>query len=208
MRGDSVRDRYAKGLALLGMGLLGIAGVLVDHWPVAVHLPHVASIAPRPSAAGPLRLASVSASSQGRESAGAPGARLRRLLPAKHTDPAVALSEPATQDVPAALVTAVPVVRSVPVAAASVALSAPSQHPVLRTAAPIALDVSDLEALAPVAFAAPVAADEDGMITGALKKTGASLVRAGGSIVRTGVKTGSVIGGALRGVGGAIVKVF
>jgi len=33
MRGDSIRDLYAKSLALLGLGVLAGAGALVDYWP-------------------------------------------------------------------------------------------------------------------------------------------------------------------------------
>jgi hypothetical protein len=43
VRGDSLRDLYAKALALLGLGLLGAAGALVDYWPVRGALPVVAS---------------------------------------------------------------------------------------------------------------------------------------------------------------------
>lgn len=34
MRGDSLRDFYAKTLAVLGLGLLAGAGAIVDYWPV------------------------------------------------------------------------------------------------------------------------------------------------------------------------------
>jgi hypothetical protein len=43
VRGYSLRDLYAKALALLGLGLLGAAGALVDYWPVHSTLPVVAS---------------------------------------------------------------------------------------------------------------------------------------------------------------------
>jgi len=44
VRGDSLRDLYAKTLALLGLGLLAAVGALVDYWPVGVGVPQVAAL--------------------------------------------------------------------------------------------------------------------------------------------------------------------
>jgi hypothetical protein len=52
VRGDSLRDLYAKALALLGLGLLGAAGALVDYWPVRGGLPVVASALVLPASFG------------------------------------------------------------------------------------------------------------------------------------------------------------
>jgi hypothetical protein len=52
VRGDSLRDLYAKALALLGLGLLGAAGALVDYWPVRSALPAVASALSLPADLG------------------------------------------------------------------------------------------------------------------------------------------------------------
>jgi len=41
VRGDSVRDLYAKSLALLGLAVLAGAGALVDYWPVHNDFPAV-----------------------------------------------------------------------------------------------------------------------------------------------------------------------
>ena len=44
MRGDSLRDFYAKTLAVLGLGLLAAAGAIVDYWPVSGALPTVSGV--------------------------------------------------------------------------------------------------------------------------------------------------------------------
>jgi hypothetical protein len=94
-------------------------------------------------------------------------------------------------------------------ASASLAPDAPDAPDGLVPVAPEAVtDVADVIVLSPFVLAAPPAEDGDSFFTGALKKTGGSLARTGESIVKTGVKTGTVIGGALRGVGGAILRVF
>src|SRR5262249_25621578 len=43
MRGDSVRDFYAKALALLGLAVLAGTGALVDYWPTGFALPDTSS---------------------------------------------------------------------------------------------------------------------------------------------------------------------
>ena len=44
MRGDSLRDFYAKTLAVLGLGLIAGAGAAVDYWPVNAPLPVVIAV--------------------------------------------------------------------------------------------------------------------------------------------------------------------
>lgn len=44
MRGDSIRDLYAKSLALLGLGLLGGLGAAVDYWPATLATPAAAAL--------------------------------------------------------------------------------------------------------------------------------------------------------------------
>lgn len=43
MRGDSLRDLYAKLLAVLGLALLGGVGAAVDYWPTDLAMPVVAA---------------------------------------------------------------------------------------------------------------------------------------------------------------------
>lgn len=45
MRGDSLRDFYAKTLAVAGLGLLACAGAIVDYWPVNEELPKTPAVA-------------------------------------------------------------------------------------------------------------------------------------------------------------------
>ena len=51
MRGDSLRDLYAKTLALFGLALLAGVGALVDYWPAPAALPAVASPGVKPAPA-------------------------------------------------------------------------------------------------------------------------------------------------------------
>ena len=46
MRGDSLRDFYAKTIALLGLALVGGLGALIDYWPATHPLPRVATARP------------------------------------------------------------------------------------------------------------------------------------------------------------------
>lgn len=54
MRGDSLRDFYAKTIALLGLALVGAIGALIDYWPVSHPLPRVTVALPAPA---PVRMA-------------------------------------------------------------------------------------------------------------------------------------------------------
>jgi hypothetical protein len=44
MRGDSLRDFYAKSLAVLGLAVLGALGAVVDYWPAAFTVPTTAAV--------------------------------------------------------------------------------------------------------------------------------------------------------------------
>jgi hypothetical protein len=44
VRGDSLRDFYAKTLAVLGLGVLAGAGAIVDYWPVSEDVPDVPAV--------------------------------------------------------------------------------------------------------------------------------------------------------------------
>jgi hypothetical protein len=51
VRGDSLRDLYAKTLALFGLALLAGVGALVDYWPAPAALPAVAAPGVKPAPA-------------------------------------------------------------------------------------------------------------------------------------------------------------
>ncbi len=195
MRGDSLRDFYAKTLAVFGLGLLAGAGAVVDYWPVGSPLPIVASARlprpvvqpltqqldqkiPTPSFAGAVYVRSTihpkNVGSARFLTAGSVSAT-------SQTSPAV--SEP-VPDV--TLPTAEP-------QSSAVFTSFPS-----GTSPDFAL-----ASLTPTSDATPAT----GVIGGALRKTKESLVRASAVTGSTIAVTGSTIADALKGVGGAFRKV-
>jgi hypothetical protein len=198
VRGDSLRDLYAKTLALLGLGVLAATGALVDYWPTGVTVPDASSALDLPALAHALPTADSPSTRLARESS----SRTPRRLPVQDRTfvPAVAYT-------------------SLPVAAVSdegvgerVGLGAPvTRTAMLVTPASFdadnaAADLSDLRlTLAPAARTdlepptLAASADADGFITGAFKKTGTS-------IVKTSVKTGASIVDAMRVVSGAVRK--
>ena len=54
MRGDSLRDLYAKTIAVCGLGMLAVAGALVDYWPTGVVMPAVGPALATPQLASAL----------------------------------------------------------------------------------------------------------------------------------------------------------
>jgi hypothetical protein len=206
VRGDSLRDLYAKTLALFGLALLAGVGALVDYWPASGVLPVVASPMPGPV---PVRLPDLASID------------VDTLKPAALTVPrAIALPRPAVVrrapvnrpvDVAHAL-PFVPVVDDIPVTDA-VTLGEPplpaAVTPVVvatRLPAPeIALPPAPVPEFGPSQPGSPVGdVSADGFFdnaTSAFKKTGES-------IVNTTVKTGSSIIKAFGVVGGAFKKVI
>ena len=192
MRADSIRDRYAKGMALLGLGLLAGTGALVDYWPARGQMPLVA-----PS---------------GRDT-------LVQLAATSHPDPLLIVVPPpaATRrapaptsagPVPVLLVSAAPLVGGVPVAlmaprAESVPDPVVEPMAVLASVAP-ATTVSASLILPPLATPRHIASwstdsDDGGFLTGAVKRTGAS-------ILRTSARAGASVFDAFRSLGGAVKR--
>lgn len=199
MRGDSLRDLYAKVLAVVGLALLAGAGALVDYWPAPADAPRVAALPralpslPKLPAVGSREIlvpditsttaSPTTASTTTRRDAagvGPPSAELFLTLTSSADLPPgepVALSPPQAAEL-------VPV-PAVDPPAAPIELAAPSAPP-----------FEPIPAAAVVQLAPP----QNGFFAGALKKTR-------DSIVKTGAATGASIADAFRGMFGAFKKV-
>jgi hypothetical protein len=214
VRGDSLRDLYAKALALAGLAVLAGAGALFDYWPVSNDFPRIAGPA-RPSLTIVPQFDSIPSLTLVRDSVAVVARRETRRPPAAITSTRAAEGSSATASPTFALA----VLAVSPMAL--MRLGAPATlGPLASAAAPtsdavaltedLALPVVDMRvAEAPFSgsvahFAAPVQDDDQstmGFVTDAFKKTGRTLMR-------TGVKTGATIRDALLRVGGAFKKVL
>jgi hypothetical protein len=202
MRGDSIRDLYAKTLALLGLGVLAATGALVDYWPSGVRLPVIESrFAQRvPS----LALAVPEDAFQTNPPILPDRPRLRRRVidaPAINLATFVPeMSPPAFGDASDDVTLAVAATRPaalVPVTFAPQDVVASLGEEVSLSEPPATWIESTLVmSPAPVALSA---ADDGGMLSGMVRATKSSLVL-------TGRKTGASIVGAFRAVSGAVKK--
>lgn len=197
MRGDSLRDFYAKTLALIGLGVLAGAGALVDYWPVGVGLPRVApalelppqapllaaaSSAPEPVVSSVRRVQPVVIPKQPEM------ARVASLVTFPATESSAPLGAPVTLSDLSSSVDAAPDAGVRPDQPVLMANSVDTREWIDE-------DSSLFAARQPVELAQ--AENEDGFITGAFKKTGTS-------IVRTSVRTGTSIVDAVRVVSGVV----
>ena len=194
MRGDSLRDLYAKTLAVLGLGLLAGAGAVVDYWPVGSSAPEIASARlARPEV--PALTQNLDQTIPAPVFSRARVVEVRGTIHAKNVGSARFLT-PVTEVVQTA--PAAPAIQPVP------ALRAP-------IAAQWAMTLADSDSTIPgveldmVPPADPSAAP--GLIGGALRKTKESLGRASAMTSSTIALAGSTIADAFKGVGGAFKKV-
>jgi hypothetical protein len=189
VRGDSLRDFYAKTLAVLGLGLLAGAGAVVDYWPVAGPVPAVTSAKlPAPAIPGLVQRLDQRIPAPKLTTATRPVV-VRGTILAKNVGSARFLPAAAKPAVTIAAVEAPLPVQPVPQA------SWPTIESQWALLAQPVQEVAWQFAPAPAATAA-----HSGFIGGALRKTK-------DSIVKTGAVTGATIADAFRGVVGAFKKV-
>ena len=205
MRGDSLRDLYAKTLALFGLALLAGVGALVDYWPASGALPVVAS--PMPGSV-PVRLPDLASID------------VDTLMSAAAAPRAIALPRPAPVrrapvnrpgDVALHALPLVPVVDDIPVTDAVILGEPPlpaAVTPVVATRLPapeIELPPAPVPGFGP---SQPGTAVGDGSADGFFDNATSAFKKTGESIVNTTVKTGSSILKAFGVVGGAFKKVI
>lgn len=204
MRGDSLRDLYAKALALLGLAALAAIGAVFDYWPVSNNLPHFVDrglpvVTPQPLPVPELTAVTTLAAPRPLRRAGIAPVR-------RDTDPvAVVVPAPVTF-VLAAPAPFAPHRLGTTVALTLAPVNAAAAGQSLTLPPPAATDVTWFETVPQQVeiFPAPVSSDNGSavsFVTDALKKTG-------DTIVRTGVKTGASIRDALISFGGAFRKIL
>jgi hypothetical protein len=188
VRGDSLRDLYAKTLALCGLGLLAGVGALVDYWPVGVAVPQPGAA----SIALPERYAAARA-----EDVPVP-VRIAQPVPVAPAPVATLASLPVVSGLPPIADRVVTLDAPVPLPAAMtttvVADAAPAAEVPLVGPAPIELVTTLAFEPVPVyqmAVAEPV---DEGFFSDALD----IMKSTGSTIARGGAKTGASIVGALR----------
>jgi hypothetical protein len=203
MRGDSIRDLYAKTLALLGLGVLAGTGALVDYWPSGVRLPVVESGFTQPEFSLALAVPDQPFEPETRVTSAQPRLN-RRPMTLPVVDLATLIPGATELVFPAALTG--DVIQTV--ALSRPAVLVPVAFAQEESSGPIGEEVSLSEPTAPwtesvlAMTSAPVAlseADDHGLLAGVVKATKSSLVL-------TGRKTGASIMGAFRVVSGAVRK--
>lgn len=201
MRGDSLRDLYAKALALVGLGALAMVGALVDYWPTRVPMPAVSAASLAGSDDGLQALPIGAFGEMPPVPRGAADVvRLAAVRTPVRTDASLSFRRPVgafrvSRGMDAVAIPAVSLNRP-PVDADGLALAAALDTDGVE----VAIQPPDVLLASNHTPLSAVDAGDDGdpgMFTGAFKRTGTS-------IVRTGVKTGASIFDALRVVSGAV----
>jgi hypothetical protein len=199
MRGDSVRDLYAKALALIGLAVLAGAGALMDYWPVQGTLPVVSFDFSLPS--GPVALdARVALAS----AVAMPLAQPRATAPAVVAAP---VAVPAPAEIP---VVTVPVDEPVAPSAMTAKATADSPAPPVAVPAtdPVQTTVTDVDPsiwLSIEPMAPPnVSHNEDVAVpasTNVLQKAGGQVLNVGFAVGTGVAKSFSAFGTAFSNIG-------
>ena len=221
MRGDSLRDLYAKTIAVCGLGLLAAAGALVDYWPTGVVMspvgpafapPQLASALPVPKNALTAPARDAKADRADVASVRAPERRLPEDNTPRNAEPL--FGRPSGFQTSFVQTTALDVA---PAAAPHFGEEIALHEPVLALRfnaayAPLGEEITltepsvDSGVVMASTYAAPVATSSDdgnGFISGAtsaFKKTGSSIANAGS-------KAGAAIVGGFRTAGGVMRRV-
>jgi hypothetical protein len=212
VRGDSLRDLYAKTLALLGLGMLAGTAALVDSWPTRAGLSRSADRSHHPAALAPVLLDVVSEA----PTAPAPSPTVTVRSPGPVRTPKTAgVQEPLhaefagaaplviSTEIPdrflASTLSLGPPVEPMGTASSRPALEAPAVAPRVALVDSFEIDEADATGDPDILTALADGRKEpgDGLITGAFKRTGSS-------IVKTGARTGASIFDAVRVVSGAM----
>jgi hypothetical protein len=194
MRGDSLRDLYAKTLALLGLALVGGLGALIDYWPVTHPLPRVAT------AQLDLRPADLAARA---DSAMA-------IAPAAMTDPGPAVRRRA-RTTPVSMSVRVASISDVLGSSPAIGFEAPPPplasipvQPVATLHATAVALVAPEQTPAPEMMFAQHGSGQGSADQGFLSDATEAAKKAGSTIMTGTMKTGASIVDGLRSVGGAV----
>lgn len=196
MRGDSLRDFYAKTIALLGLALVGGLGALIDYWPVTHPLPRVVTARPGLEPVNP-----------------APGAdRAVALAPAAMAKIDLVARRRVTQRVtPVSMSVHVSPVSDVPGSSLAIGFEAPPPSIASIAVQPVStLHGTTVALVAPEQTPAPEMAfaqhgsGQESVDQGFLSDATDVAKKAGNTIMAGTVKTGASIVDGLRSFGGAV----
>jgi hypothetical protein len=203
VRGDSRLDLYAKSLAVLLLGSLGLAGAVIDRWPGSADLP----VTPPPSIISLNPIVQTAFDLPGLTEPWAERIAAAEVRPARASVvPAVAERRPASQTPDAVIgsagLTVSGLTESISAALPHVELIAlpavpPTEVPAISTLA----SADPYRPLVPSLGSGALDQSEDGFFSGVLKKTGSSVSTSLG-------KASNSLVGAVHVVGDAVRKVF
>jgi hypothetical protein len=207
MRGDSVRDLYAKALALIGLAVLAGAGALMDYWPVQGSLPVVSFNNLLPS--GPAALAAgLALASPVAQPLAQPSVTALAPIAAPLLVPVPVLAEVPVVTVPADEPIAPPAVAAQPaVASPAPAVAPPAADPIQIQTTVAGIDELTVTAGEPMA-PSKVSHNEDEVppSSNVLQKAGGQVLNAGFALGTGVAKSFSAFGTAFGNIGKLFFK--